>query len=85
MSNYRIEATKAPDLTDAEARRRLARVYRIIMEAGRRANEAAVRGELGDPARTAAGDTSAVKTEGQPSVYHTDARWGNCDGKPTDD
>jgi hypothetical protein len=35
-SKYEVMATRAAGLSDAEARRRLAAVYRIILEAGRR-------------------------------------------------
>jgi hypothetical protein len=36
MVKFEVSATRAPDLDSAEVRRRLARVYRIVLEAGGR-------------------------------------------------
>lgn len=59
MAEFCVTATCSPDLNDEEVRRRLGRVYRIILD--RRTETTAGRGEFGDPARTAAGDAPTVE------------------------
>jgi hypothetical protein len=57
MSEFIITAERSPDWDEAEVRRRLCRVYRIILDS--RANETtAGRGEFGDLTRTAAEATA---------------------------
>jgi hypothetical protein len=54
MSELYVAAARVPNLDHAEARRRLAEAYRIILEAGRRAKgqKAADRDESTDQTRT---------------------------------
>jgi hypothetical protein len=51
---FRVSAVRAPDMDDAEARRRLSRAYTIIIETDRRtkAQKTADQGEFGDLIRT---------------------------------
>lgn len=64
MSDFRIEAVRSPNLTDAEARRRLAAVYRTILQAGRRGQarkgKNCTSGESGEPQERFERDTNVL-------------------------
>ena len=56
MSEFKVTAVRSPDLNDEEVRRRLGRVYRIILDY--KTETTADRGQFGEPARTAAKATA---------------------------
>ena len=55
MSTYRVEMHRSPTISDEEARRRLAAVYRLLLSLADD-TQTADRYELADPDRSAAGD-----------------------------
>lgn len=73
MTNLQVTVTRSPDLSDAEASRRLAMVYDLIIQAGRRARqqkETTSRGEFGDPDRLVVSDAPTEQPDAQGEVYY---------------
>jgi hypothetical protein len=69
MTEFVITAERSPDWDDAEVRRRLGRAYSLILSyegqgRQRQNQDAADRGEFGDPARTAAEATAPHEAVG---------------------
>ena len=49
MTTYAVELRRSPTITDVERRRRLSRVYSMLIELGRKSNSDAPASETGEP------------------------------------
>lgn len=65
MSGYTVTMTRTPDLSEAERRARLGRVYRFLLSLG---NKTAARGSLDSNTRTAA--STSAPSQGRDAQTH---------------